>query len=80
MIKKKKTPGNILVLNGIWKRKKRSVTRRLAFLFYLLCFSTWHSTMSLRNPVKKIEQIEVSETAFIFLREMESSLPQFLGD
>lgn len=35
---------------------------------------TWHSTISLRKPVKKIEQIKVGKTVFISQREMESGL------
>ena len=71
MIKKKSDPGNLFRLNEVWDRKK--TIGMLVFLSSPL--QTWHFTVSLRKPLKKIEQIKVGKTVFISQREMESGLP-----
>ena len=72
MIKKKKSdPRNLFRLNEVWDRKKT-----IGMLVFLsLSLQTWHFTVFLRKPVKKIEQIKVGKTVFISQRKMESGLP-----
>lgn len=57
----KRNPGIIFSLNEVWERKK---TRWECLLFYLPLFTTWHSAVSLRKPVTKIEQIKVRQYSY----------------
>ena len=44
--------------------KERRLEWWECLLFYLPLFTTWHSAMSLRKPVKKIEQIKVRQYSY----------------